>query len=107
VERNHAVYQDRFVKELRLRDIQTIDGANKLLQGRFIDNINNKFMKTPASFEDAHVSLMNEQDLDDILCWEDTRSVSNDWVIRPVLHGVELLVRTSKKVLGVNLTQAG
>lgn len=82
VERNHGVYQDRFVKELRLRDIQTIDGANKLLQGRFIDNINNKFMKTPASIEDAHVPLMSEQNLDDILCWEYTRSVSNDWVIR-------------------------
>ena len=82
VERNHGVYQDRFVKELRLRNIQTIDGANKLLQSRFIDNINNKFMKTPASFEDAHAPLMNEQNLDDILCWEYTRSVSNDWVIR-------------------------
>lgn len=82
VERNHGVYQDRFVKELRLRGIQTIDGANKLLQGRFIDSLNNKFMKDPASIEDAHVLLMPEQNLDDIMCWEYTRTVYNDWIIR-------------------------
>jgi transposase len=82
VERNHGVYQDRFVKELRLRDIKTIEGANKLLQGKFIDNLNNKFMKFPASIEDAHVALMEGQNLDDILCWEYTRTVYNDWIIR-------------------------
>lgn len=82
VERNHGVYQDRFVKELRLRNIQTIEEANKLLQNGFIDNLNRKFMKSPASIEDAHVSLMNEQNLDDIFCWEYTRTVHNDWIIR-------------------------
>ena len=82
VERNHGVYQDRFVKELRLRGIQTIEGANKLLQSYFIDNLNNKFMKAPASMEDSHVPLLAEQNLDDILCWEYTRTVYNDWIIR-------------------------
>jgi transposase len=82
VERNHGVYQDRFVKELRLRDVRTIEGANKILQGGFIDNLNKKFMKAPTSIEDAHVDLMAEQDLDDILCWEYTRTVYNDWVVR-------------------------
>lgn len=82
VERNHGVYQDRFVKELRLRGIQSIDEANKLLQESFIDGLNDKFMKEPASIEDAHVALMSEQDLDEIICWEYTRTVYNDWVIR-------------------------
>lgn len=82
VERNHGVYQDRFVKELRLKGIQTIEGANKCLQGGFIDNLNRKFMKSPASAEDAHVALLDEQNLDDILCWEYTRTVYNDWIIR-------------------------
>lgn len=82
VERNHGVYQDRFVKELRLKNIQTIEGANKRLQGGFIDNLNKKFMKMPASMEDAHVALTDDQDLDDILCWEYTRTVHNDWIIR-------------------------
>lgn len=82
VERNHGVYQDRFVKELRLKGIQTIEGANKRLLGGFIDNLNRKFMKSPASIEDAHVALLAEQNLDDILCWEYTRTVHNDWIIR-------------------------
>ena len=82
VERNHGVYQDRFVKELRLRGITTIEGANKLLQGRFIDSLNSKFMKAPAIEEDAHVALMSDQNLDDILCWEYTRTVYNDWIVR-------------------------
>lgn len=82
VERNHGVYQDRFVKELRLKNTQTIEGANKLLEDGFIDNLNLKFMKPPASLDDAHVSLLKGQDLDDILCWEYTRTVHNDWIIR-------------------------
>jgi len=82
VERNHGVYQDRFVKELRLKGIKTIDEANKLLQSRFIDNLNKKFMKEPASTEDAHIALIPGQNLDDIMCWEYTRTVHNDWVVR-------------------------
>lgn len=82
VERNHGVYQDRFVKELRLKNIQTIEGANKRLQGGFIDHLNRKFMKSPVSLEDAHVPLLEGQNLDDILCWEYIRTVSNDWIIR-------------------------
>lgn len=82
VERNHGVYQDRFVKELRLKGIHTIEGANKRLQGGFIDNLNRKFMKSPASLEDAHVPLLEGQNLEDILCWEYTRTVYNDWIIR-------------------------
>lgn len=82
VERNHGVYQDRLVKELRLKGIETIEGANKRLQGGFIDNLNGKFMKSPSSLEDAHVALMDDQNLDDILSWEYTRIVHNDWIIR-------------------------
>jgi len=69
VERSHGVYQDRLVKELRLKGIQTIEEANKRLQGGFVDNLNKKFMKSPASIADAHVALLEGQDLNGILCW--------------------------------------
>jgi hypothetical protein len=82
VERSHGVYQDRLAKELRLKNIHTIEGANQLLKLGFIDKLNKKFMKEPQSKEDAHVALMRNQTLDDILCWEYTRTVSNDFVIR-------------------------
>ena len=43
VERNHGVYQDRFVKELKLEGITTIEEANKLLQGGFYNTLNLDF----------------------------------------------------------------
>lgn len=82
VERSHGVYQDRFVKELKLKGVTTIEGANKLLQSGFVDKLNKKFMKAPQSEADGHIELRKEQDLDDILCWNYTRVIQNDWVIR-------------------------
>jgi hypothetical protein len=35
----------------------------------------------PTSQEDAHVALVAGQHLDDIFCWDYTRTVYNDWVI--------------------------
>jgi transposase len=82
VERNHAVYQDRFVKELKLKKITTIEKANAILSGGFVNKLNAKFAKEPASPEDAHIPLRKENNLDDILCWESTREVKNDWTIQ-------------------------
>lgn len=78
VERNHAVYQDRFVKELRLLQIKTIDGGNDVLEGGFIDNLNRKFEKLPQNPESAHRPL-GDIDLNQILCWEFERQIQHDW----------------------------
>lgn len=82
VERSHAVYQDRFIKELKLKDIKTIEEANALLSSGFINKLNNKFAKPAASDEDGHVPLSTGDDLDQILCWEYTRTLKNDWTIQ-------------------------
>ncbi len=81
VERNHGVYQDRFVKELKLQKIYTIEGANQLLSTGFINQLNEKFAKPAREDEDAHVPLYGH-DLDQILCWEYPRQVKNDWTIQ-------------------------
>ena len=78
VERNHAVYQDRFVKELRLQNIQTQPEANQLLQTGFIEQLNQKFQKIPRDSRDAHRPLQNI-DLNQVLCWEYERQIQNDW----------------------------
>lgn len=78
VERKHGVYQDRFVKELKLRKIETIEDANYVLANGFIDNLNKKFEKPPRNNQSAHVPLGNV-DLNQILCFEYTRKVRNDW----------------------------
>lgn len=81
VERNHGVYQDRLVKELRLRNISTIEEANEFLVKTYLKKINAKFKKEPLSPEDAHVPLMG-LDLKDVFCFEETRVVSNDYIVQ-------------------------
>ena len=78
VERNHAVYQDRFVKELRLKKVKTVDGANAVLSNGFIDKLNQKFEKLARNPESAHRPL-NGIDLNQIFCWEYERQIQNDW----------------------------
>lgn len=78
VERSHGVYQDRFVKELKLKNIKTIEGANVLLKNGFIDKLNMKFEKPARNPVSAHRPL-NNIDLKQILCWEYERKVKNDW----------------------------
>ena len=91
VERNHGVYQDRFVKELALRGITTIAGANKLLENGFIHELNAKFAQAPASDEDFHCIVPKALDLANVFCFEDERSVSNDWCVRHANHYYQIL----------------
>lgn len=84
VERNHAVYQDRFVKELALQDIHTIDEANVVLKEGFIDYLNDKFSKPAQNSISAHRPLEGT-DLNQILCWEYTRKIQLDWTF--ILQG--------------------
>lgn len=82
VERSHGVYQDRFVKDLKLEGIRTIEGANRLLLGGFADKLNAKFAKEPKEKKDYHRPLKRSMVLDEILSFEETRAVMNDWTIR-------------------------
>ena len=82
VERTNGIYQDRFVKELKLEGVATIAGANKLLSGGFNDSHNRKFCVEPASTQDFHRPLPADVNLANVLCFEHTRVVQNDWTIR-------------------------
>ena len=90
VERNHGVYQDRFVKELRLRGATTVAEANMILKGGFSDKLNAKFSRPPLDVEDRHVALGGAEDLREVFCFEETRSVSHDWVVRNDNHFYQL-----------------
>src|SRR5690606_31044338 len=82
VERNHAVYQDRLVKELRLQGLTTIAEANTLLTCGFVDGLNARFAKPPRDPHDAHMPIPKQVDLARVFCWEEPRQVQNDWTIR-------------------------
>lgn len=81
VERSHAVYQDRLVKEMRLEGISSIEAANWYLEKVYLPAINKKFAKESECFDDAHVPCGELGVLEDIFCFEEPRVMSNDYVV--------------------------
>ncbi len=82
VERNHGVYQDRFLKELSLHGITTVEGANELLVDGFSERLNVKFQREPARETDFHRPVPKGLNLAEVFSWEETRAVQNDWTVR-------------------------
>lgn len=82
VERNHGIYQDRLVKEFRLKGISTLDGANELLRQGFVDNLNAKFAKAPVHPQDRHQSVGKKIDLAAVFSFEYRRTIGNDYTVR-------------------------
>jgi len=80
VERAHHTLQDRLVKELRLAGISTVEAANAFLPA-FVQTYNARFAKPPARARDLHRPMAGINDLDDILCWREQRSVSRQLVV--------------------------
>lgn len=81
VERKHAVFQDRFVKDLRLYQVKTLTDANLYLEN-FLIKINNKFAKPKDAVPDIHRDTTNYPNLDQIICWRYKRQVRHDWTIQ-------------------------
>jgi len=75
VERVNQTLQDRLIKELRLRGINTIEAANIYLP-EFIEVFNQKFAVIPKSPTDMHRPLASHENLDDILCQKHKRILS-------------------------------
>ncbi|MCD6460593.1 integrase, partial [bacterium] len=82
VERSNGILQDRLVKMMRLKNIKSIEDANNYLLNEFWEEYNAKFEKMPACPEDGHVKLLEGQDLDNLICIETKRKVSNDYIVR-------------------------
>jgi len=77
VERAFGTLQDRLVKELRLAGIATMEAANAWLPG-FIANYNARFGREPANAKNLHRPLTAADDLDEILAWRETRTVTKN-----------------------------
>jgi len=82
VERRHAVFQDRLVKEMRLRNISDLHQANALLETVFLPEINRKYAVKAADDQDLHRNIEPGVDLADVLCVIEPRTVGNDWCVR-------------------------
>jgi transposase len=82
IERNHGTHQDRLVKKLRRKDIADDATANAFLAGEYLPEHNRRFARAAASSEDFHAPLPATLSLDSVFRLEDTRVLSNDWVVR-------------------------
>jgi transposase len=82
IERNHGTHQDRLVKKLRRKGIADIGPANAFLETEYWADHNQRFARPPASSDDFHVAIPRGVRLADVFRLEETRTVSNDWVVR-------------------------
>ena len=81
VERRHGVFQDRFVKALRLRKIDSLEAANEYLEQEFLDELNEKFHVSARAEADLHRSVPRGVRLEHVLCYQEQRVVQNDWTV--------------------------
>ena len=91
VERKNGVMQDRLIKELRLRGINTIEEANAFLP-EFLEDLNRRFGKEAMNPEDAHRPVKNPDDLERIFWQKETRKLSKNLTFQH--HGSLYLIHT-------------
>ena len=82
VERRNAVFQDRLVKEMRLRKICDLAQGNALLEGLFLDDLNRRYAVSPHKDTDLHRALAAGVLLEELLCVQEERVVGQDWCVR-------------------------
>jgi hypothetical protein len=80
VERMNATLQDRLVKEMRLRNISSIESGNTFLDAKFLDDLNDRYAIKARREQDLHRTV--EADMEEILCVAEGRVVGNDWCVR-------------------------
>ncbi len=82
VERNHGTHQDRLVKKLRRKGIDSYEAANEYLEKEYLPAHNRRFAVPAAQPEDYHGRKPTARGLREIFRLETERGISNDWVIR-------------------------
>jgi hypothetical protein len=80
VERKHRVFQDRLVKELRLRGISDREQANALLEQVMLPELNRRF--SVQAVGEAAVHRQAPERPEEILCVKEERVVGQDWCVR-------------------------
>ena len=96
IERLFGTFQDRLVKEMRLRGIKTIEEANKFLE-KYLSLYNRRFCVNCVG-EDVHRPLPKGMDLNKILCIKTQRTLRNDFTIahNRKLYQIENALSASK-----------
>ena len=97
IERLFRTFQDRVIKEMRLRGIRTIEEGNTFLEG-YLPLYNKRFSVRPREKENFHRPLPKGLDLDAILCIKTQRTLRNDFTVayNRKLYQVEDKIHASK-----------
>ena len=82
VERNHGTHQDRLVKKLRRLGVAEAAAANAFLEATYLPEHNARFAQAPGAAEDFHRRAPSRTVLDGVFQLEETRVLSNDWVVQ-------------------------
>ena len=82
VERMNGTMQDRLVKEMRLAGIGQIEAGNAFLEREFLPALNRKFTIAAREATDLHRGLPPGVRLEEVLSFQEKRTVSNDWCVQ-------------------------
>ena len=100
IEVTFRLFQDRFIKEMRLAKIKTYAQANEFLLNTFLPWYNTRYTHKAES---SYMSIAKDQNLDLIFCDKKTRRVSNDNTIQ--IHGQTVQIPPSRMVLSFSRKQ--
>jgi hypothetical protein len=97
IERLFRTFQDRLIKEMRLRGIGTIEEANRFLE-EYLPLYNRRFAVCPKRKDNLHRSVGKGVDLHGILCIKTQRTLRNDFTVahNKKLYQVEDKLRGTK-----------
>lgn len=77
VERKNGVLQDRLIKEMRLKNISSVEAGNLFLK-EYLQKHNHQFEKKALCPEDTHRSLKCDEDLKEIFARKEQRKLSKN-----------------------------
>lgn len=80
IERLFRTFQDRVIKEMRLKGISTIEEANRFLI-KYLPIYNRKFRVKPRQEDNLHREIPKGIKLDSILCIKTERVLRNDYTV--------------------------
>lgn len=80
VERLFRTFQDRLIKEMRLKGIKTIEEANQFLE-YYLPIYNKRFSVQACEEGDLHRPIPAGLDLDSVLCEKTERALRNDFTV--------------------------
>jgi len=80
IERQFRTFQDRLIKEMRLRKIASVEEANKFLE-YYLPIYNKRFSVVPREKADLHLPVSKGVNLDRILCIKTNHPLRNDFTV--------------------------